>query len=117
MTPPEIKVLPDADAIAAEAAARVVAIAQAAIETKSRFTIALAGGTTPKKLYEILASDEHRGEIDWPKVEIFFGDERCVPPDHPESNYRMAAAAMLKSIPIPGDNIYRMRGEIDPELA
>jgi 6-phosphogluconolactonase len=115
MTPPEIKVFPDATAIATEAAERIVALAQAAIEMKNLFTIALSGGSTPKKLYEILASDAYRKEIDWTRVEVFFGDERCVPPDHPESNFRMAREALLSKIPIPGDNIYRMRGEIDPE--
>src|SRR5262249_40589610 len=58
-----------------------------------------------------------RKQIDWSRVEIFFGDERCVPPDHPESNYRMAREALLSHVPIPGDNLYRMRGEIDPEVA
>src|SRR5438034_540443 len=117
MTTPEIKVLPDADAIAREAANRIVEIAEASIELHGRFSIALSGGSTPKKLYELLASDEFRDQIDWAKVEIFFGDERCVPPDHPESNYRMAREALLSKVPVPGDNVYRMRGEIDPEEA
>jgi 6-phosphogluconolactonase len=117
MTSPEIKVLPDPDALAHEAANRIVEAAQNAIESRHRFTIALSGGSTPKALYEILATDAYRKQIDWPRVEIFFGDERCVPPDHPESNFRMAKEAMLGKIPIPGDNIYRMRGEIDPEQA
>src|SRR5206468_4469685 len=117
MSPPEIKVLPNADAIARDAANRVVEIAEASIELHDRFSIALSGGSTPKKLYEFLATDEFRGQIGWTKTEIFFGDERCVPPDDPESNYRMAREAFLSKVPIPGDNVYRMRGEIDPQLA
>jgi 6-phosphogluconolactonase len=117
MTQPELKVLPDPDALAHEAADRIITAAQNAIETKHRFTIALSGGSTPKALYTILASDAYRKQIDWPRVEMFFGDERCVPPDDPESNFRMAKEAMLSKIPIPGDNIYRMRGEIEPEQA
>src|SRR5437667_5634556 len=117
MTTPEIKVLPDADAIAREAASRIVEVAEASIELNGRFSIALSGGSTPKKLYSLLATTEFRDEIPWPNVEIFFGDERSVPPDNPESNYRMARETLLSKVPIPGDNVYRMRGEIDPNEA
>ncbi len=111
---PDIKVLPDADAIAQAAAERIVQAAGEAIELRNIFTLALAGGSTPKTLYELLASDSFRHEVDWARVEIFFGDERSVPPGHPDSNYRMAERAMLARLQIPGDNIYRMAGELDP---
>ncbi len=117
MTQPEIKVLPDPVAVGAEAAERVVRAAEDAIALTGRFSFVLAGGSTPKALYELLASDAYRTRIDWPNVEIYFGDERTVPPDHPDSNYRMAHEAMLSKLPIPAANIHRMRGEIDPEEA
>ncbi len=117
MTIPEIKVLLDPSAVAREAAERIARMAVESIALDGQFSIALSGGSTPKTLYEVLASEPYRSRIDWTKVEVFFGDERCVPPDHPESNYRMAREALLSKVPIPGDNIYRMRGEIDPEEA
>jgi 6-phosphogluconolactonase len=117
MTHPEIKVFPDLTELAVEAADRLLRIADEAIALEGRFTVALAGGSTPRALYELLATDEFRSAIDWARVEVFFGDERCVPPDHTESNYRMAREAMLGKLPLPGDNIYRMRGEIEPEAA
>ena len=117
MEAPEIQVLPDPAAVARAAADRFVAAAAEAIAARDAFTVALAGGSTPKAMYELLAGDGYRSRVDWPRVEVFFGDERCVPPDHPESNYRAAREALLSKVPIPGDNVYRMRGEDDPERA
>lgn len=76
-----------------------------------RFTVALAGGSTPKALYRLLASDEFRDRIDWPKVFFFFGDERCVPPDHPDSNYRMAKENLFDLLEIGPKNIVRWPAE------
>ncbi len=99
----------------AEAAARDFATkAQAAIAERGRFTVALAGGSTPKATYEILASDYADG-LDWSKVHVFFGDERTVPPDHEDSNYRMAQHALLAYVPV--GSIHRMRGELPPAEA
>jgi 6-phosphogluconolactonase len=117
MTQPEINVLPDPAAVAADAAERIIRAADEAIALSGRFTIALAGGSTPKALYELLASDAYRDRIDWPNVHVFFGDERTVPPDHKDSNYRMAREAMLSKVPIPDASVHRMRGEMDPEEA
>ena len=117
MTQPEIKVLPDPAAVAAEAAERVARAADEAIALAGRFSFVLAGGSTPKTLYELLASAPYRDRIDWPNVEIFFGDERTVPPDHKDSNYRMANEVMLSKVPIPESHVHRMRGEIEPEEA
>jgi 6-phosphogluconolactonase len=117
MNTPEIRVLPTPEGLAREAAERVVTLAEEAIELRGWFSIALSGGSTPRALYTLLASDEFRKQIEWTKVEIFFGDERCVPPDDEQSNYHMAREAMLSKVPIPGDNVYRMRGEIDPNEA
>src|SRR5256885_12147985 len=98
---PEIKVLPDAAEIAYEAAERIVAGAKRAADEARNFSIALSGGSTPKTLYELLATDAYKSRIDWPRIEIFFGDERTVPPDHKDSNYRMAREALLSRVPIP----------------
>ncbi len=117
MNMPEIKVLPTPQALAQEAARRIVEIAQASIEMQGEFSLVLSGGSTPKALYELLAGNEYHQRIDWMKTHIFFGDERCVPPDDPDSNYRMARLALLSEVPIPGDNVYRIRGEIDPAQA
>ena len=108
----EIKVVPDARAVAAEAAERVAAAAAHAIEERGRFSIALSGGSTPKALYGLLAAEPYRSAIDWARVHVLFGDERAVPPDHKDSNYRMAAEALLTKVPIPGDNVHRMKGEL-----
>ena len=107
MTIPEIKVLPDPHSVAAEAAARIVRLCEQSILDHGEFSFMLSGGSTPRSLYELLATAKFTTQIDWTKVQIFFGDERCVPPDHPDSNYRMAHEAMLSKVPIPGDNIYR----------
>ncbi len=117
MKTPEIKVLPTADALARAAAELFVTVGEAAIEMRGQFTVALSGGSTPKAMHHVLASEEFRTQIDWTKVEIFFGDERTVPPEHADSNYHMARETLLSKVPIPGDNVYRMRGEIDPNEA
>jgi 6-phosphogluconolactonase len=79
--------------------------------------VALAGGSTPKAMYRLLASPAFRERVDWRRVEIFFGDERCVPPDHADSNYRMAREALLDHVPLPPENVHRIEGEKDPEAA
>jgi 6-phosphogluconolactonase len=117
MTPPplpEIKVLPDPAAIAAEAAERIVRAVDEAIALSGRFRIGLSGGSTPKLLFQLLAGEACCDRIDWSNVEIFFADERCVPPDHADSNYRLARETLLSKAKIPGDNVYRMRGEVEP---
>src|SRR5262245_42858163 len=114
-TSPEIKVLPDAAAIAHEAAERIVKLSEEAIEERGRFSIALSGGSTPKALHNLLASPEFITKLDWPAIDLYFGDERCVPPDHRDSNYKMAHETLISKVPIPLDNVYRMRGEIPAE--
>jgi 6-phosphogluconolactonase len=113
----EIKVVPDMTELVREAADRIVDAARRAIAEKGSFSIALSGGHTPKGLYELLASEPYRSAIDWPNVEIYFGDERSVPPDSEQSNFRMANEALLSKVPIPRDHIHRIRGEIDPNTA
>ena len=108
----EIKVVPDAKAVAAEAAERVANAAERATAERGRFSIALSGGSTPKVLYAMLAAEPYRSRIDWSKVHVHFGDERAVPPDDKDSNYKMADEALLSKVPIPKGQIYRMKGEL-----
>ena len=82
-----------------------------------RFVVALSGGSTPKRLYALLATAAYAGRVDWSRVHVFWGDERCVPPDDPASNYRMAREALLSRVPVPEGNVHRMRGEDDPGSA
>jgi 6-phosphogluconolactonase len=113
----KINVSPDVQTLIHESAERIVEAAGLAIRERGTFSIALSGGHTPQGLYEVLASDAYRGRIDWAHVEIYFGDERCVPPSSDQSNYRMAFVAMLSEVPIPGAQVHRMRGEIEPQAA
>ncbi|MGH7214097.1 MAG: 6-phosphogluconolactonase [Tepidisphaeraceae bacterium] len=118
MRSPQIKVQLDPAAVAGEAAERFIALADESIRDSGRFSVALAGGSTPKAMYELLAGEPYRARVDWAKVHVYFGDERTVPPDHAESNYRMAREALLWKVPIPDDNVHRMRGELpDPNEA
>jgi 6-phosphogluconolactonase len=112
-----VKIFPNDEALIRGAAELFVTQANAALQTRGRFSVALSGGTTPKALYGLLASEAWRKQIDWTHTFIFWGDERCVPPDHADSNYRMARESLLDHLPIPRDHIYRMRGEVDPEQA
>jgi 6-phosphogluconolactonase len=99
----------------AEAAARFfVERAQRSIDGTGRFAVALAGGSTPQSAYELLA-DAYRDDLDWGKVHTFFGDERGVPPDHEDSNYRTANEALLSRVPV--GSVHRMRGELPPSEA
>jgi 6-phosphogluconolactonase len=99
----------------AEAAAReFVARAEGAINALGRFAVVLAGGSTPKATYQALARD-YADKLDWGRVHVFFGDERTVPPDHEDSNYRMAHEALLSRVPVGG--VHRMRGELPPAEA
>src|SRR5438067_11617797 len=104
----QILIFDNAADVARAAADRCVEIAHAAIDARGRFSVALAGGSTPKRAYELLASDDYKAQLDWSKVHIFFGDERCVPPDDAESNYRMANDAVLARVAIPSQNIQSM---------
>lgn len=108
-----IRILEDPEHVARSAADRFVAIAASSVSERGLFTVALAGGATPRLMYQLLATDEYKNRIDWPKVHIFFGDERCVEPTDPESNYRMADEAMLSRLPIPSYNVHRISGEGD----
>lgn len=81
------------------------------------FSIALSGGSTPRGLFRLLAADPSRSQCHWPSCKIFWGDERCVPPDHSDSNFRMAKESLLDHVPIAPDQVFRMEGEREPEDA
>ena len=112
-----IQVFATPDALADAVAEHIVACAADAISSSGRFTLALAGGSTPRAAYSRLATRDSGLELDWRRVHVLWGDERCVPPDDPRSNYRMAKEALLDRVPIPPDQIHRIRGEDDPERA
>lgn len=118
MTTHQVQHFPDAAALAAAAAAFLLTSARAAVRARGRFSLVLAGGRTPESLYRLLAAPPLVKQIPWSSIHIFQGDERCVPPDHPASNYRLAAASLLSPGLIPAANIHRMRGEEpDPSQA
>ena len=103
----ELVVAPDLEALSRLAARRATEVVAGVAAGGSRCTIALSGGTTPRRLYELLASD-HRLGAPWQQAEWFWGDERCVPPDHPESNYRMAFEVLLGPLRVPSGMVHRI---------
>ena len=112
-----IRILPDAGTLARAVADLVAARSADAIGARGRFTLALAGGETPRSAYTLLADGTYTGSVDWTRVDLLWGDERCVPPDHPRSNYRMARLALLTRVPVPPQQVHRIRGEDEPHAA
>jgi len=112
-----VRVLTDAEALADAAARHFAELARAAIAATGRFAVVLAGGATPARTYERLALGEMLSPADWERVHVFWGDERRVPPEHEDSNYRMARETLLDRVPIPARNVRRIRGEADPRQA
>ena len=100
---------------AEEVAAWIVAEAQAAIADRGLFRLALAGGNTPRAVHQALARFD--AGVAWSRVQVTFGDERCVPPDDEDSNFRMAKESLFDRVPLPEGNVFRIRGEIAPEAA
>jgi 6-phosphogluconolactonase len=117
MTEVKIHVARDARALARDAAELVIELGNRAIELSGHFRVFLAGGSTPRALYELLATNEYSDRLDWTRTRVFFGDERCVPPDHEQSNYRMARESLLSRVPVPASAVHRIQGELDPETA
>jgi len=113
---PEIRIVNDPSALAETAAQEVLEVARAAVAARGRFTVALAGGSTPRETYRRLAQPPLAAQMPWDRTVLFFGDERGVPPDHADSNYGMAHAALLSRVPIPPDRVFRIPGErADPD--
>jgi 6-phosphogluconolactonase len=117
MSHPAVEVLTDPPALAQNAALRFVESAAAAVAARGHFTVALSGGATPAGLYRLLTASPYRERVDWGRTMVFFGDERCVPPDHPDSNYRMVRETLLDHVPLPPDNVHRVPGERDASAA
>ena len=115
--PLRIEICKDAEDMARHAAGMFVAMAGRALGSGGRFTVALAGGETPRLLYGMLTSDHFAFQIVWPAVHVYFSDERCVAPYDPRSNYRMASETILSKVGVPEGNIHRMRGEEEPVRA
>src|SRR5689334_9094493 len=108
-----IQIFPNSEDLARAAAAHFVARCREAVEQRGVFTVALSGGSTPKLLFELLAdpNEPFRDQISWSNIDFFWSDERHVPPDHPDSNYRMADEAMLSRVPVVEKNVHRVPSE------
>jgi len=115
--PADLTVLPSAAALADAAAGRFVAAAGDAIASRGQFIVALSGGSTPRDTYLRLATEPFVSKVLWSRVQILWGDERCVPPHHVESNYRMARETLLDRVPVPTAHVHRIHGEDDPATA
>jgi len=113
--PGQLRVLSDAEAVANSAAELFVQLAARAVSQRGRFRVALSGGSTPRRTYQLLATPQWRSQLAWPKIDMFLGDERYVPPDHPESNYHMVKEALLQHVP--EANLHRVPTELEPEAA
>ena len=107
----EIVVVESGEAVAWAAAERIVVLARAAATTRGRFAVALSGGSTPRALFAVLAQEPFRSAVAWDRIEVFWGDERCVPPTHADSNYRMARETLLDVVPILPERVHRMAGD------
>ena len=112
-----VEVSADRRALMEAGASAFVAAARAAIGLRGRFVTALSGGSTPRALFELLATDRFASAVDWRHVHVCWGDERAVPPDAAASNYRMAREALLDHVPIPAEHVHRIRGEDPPPVA
>src|SRR5687768_4925449 len=111
----DVLVFDTPEEVALAAAEKFVTYGQKAISDHGVFSVALAGGNTPRRVYELLATDPFRNRVEWSRVHLFFGDERCVPPHHPDSNYGMVYQTLISKIEIPTANVHRMVGEGNPE--
>ena len=108
----KIKILADAEAMSRAAAGTIVDHISQSLQTRDVYTMALSGGSTPGRLYALLANDvKLREQIPWERIHFFWGDERRVPPGHPDSNYLMAYNTLLSKVPIPSTNIHRIHAE------
>ncbi len=115
----EYVVEPDAAALAGRAAQHFVEKVNESVATRGHARIAISGGSTPKAAFALMADPKQpwRQQMPWSKIDLYWVDERCVPPDHPDSNYRMTREALLDHVPIAGSRVHRMEGELEPQAA
>jgi 6-phosphogluconolactonase len=114
---PKIQIYKNLQDLGIAAAELFVNSVEQAVASRGRFLTALSGGSTPKSLYEALARAPYRDKIDWTKVFVFWGDERCVPQNDPGNNYFQAKQTLLDHVPLPANNIHRIASELEPEDA
>jgi 6-phosphogluconolactonase len=112
--PPVLDIHPDAHAAAVALAESFARQAEAAVRERGRFSVALTGGSGPVEAYGLLGREPLRSRVPWQGVHLFWGDERCVPPGHPRSNFAAANAAFVSRVPVPPANVHRMCGELPP---
>jgi 6-phosphogluconolactonase len=108
---PTVSVFPDNNSLSGAAADLIVKLVGRSIASRNRFCVALSGGSTPRTLYTLLASVPRKDFLSWERIHVFWADERCVPPEHPDSNYRLAFETLLSRVSLPDGNIHRVRGE------
>ena len=111
-----IQIFASPDDLAIALAAQLMDAVRSAERSGKSVSLALSGGSTPRRLFRLLAAEPYRTELPWPSLHLYWGDERCVPPDHAESNYGAAHNELLSKVAIPSSNIHRIKGEDDPEL-
>ena len=111
---PEVRILPDLEVLSREGAAIFLRLSEKCIPSKGRFVVALSGGATPRRSYSLLSEVPHRDQVDWQRVHFFWTDERCVPKEDEASNFKLAFDAFLSKVPVPEENLHRIRGEKEP---
>jgi 6-phosphogluconolactonase len=117
-TPGErVRVFQDLEALSRAAAEFLIDLAKRCVASRGRFAVALSGGATPRRLYALLGTAPYCENVEWGRVHVFWADERCVPGDHPESNFKLAADAFLSRVALPKENIHRIKGEEGPGRA
>lgn len=114
MSLPALHVHADFDTLALAATEFITRTARQAIRTRGQFALVLAGGQTPGPIYDLLTQPPHSGHVDWSRTHLFWGDERLVPPDDPESNYALAHQRLIADVPLPDENAHRIPGELPP---
>jgi 6-phosphogluconolactonase len=112
----EVRVFAGIEELSRAAAEQVVSISRSA-KASDRLALALSGGSTPGRLYSLLGAPPYRDAVVWSSLHLFWADERCVPPDHPESNFKLVRDALLSKVSLPEENIHRIKGEAEPERA
>jgi 6-phosphogluconolactonase len=114
---PDVRIFPDLESLSEAAAVLFIEASARAITDRQRFLVALCGGSTPLRLYQLLGESPYHEQVDWPHVHVFWGDERCVPAEDLENSYRRAHDVLLGHVPIPVENIHRVQSELEPEMA